>query len=484
MLSGKQTLGSIDRALGELRREESSINARLERATQALGEIRAKELDAFRELAAFRLSDSAKAALEGRLEEVGREVRQILEERTSKIAALGNARTELESKLQDLFALRARMSAEREKAADHLDEIMEKIEDRLAEDPAFIAQEQRAETSRKMAEAARAKARQAEEDRDRKGIAYESDPLFLYLWNRGFGTPAYSSGGIIRLLDRWVARLIRYHDARPNYSMLTEIPIRLDAHATDLEDRAHEEMQTVAEITRTAVVETAGEDLAGRISDLDAKIAENTSLLETEEKKLSEIAAEENKFLRAEDEGFQDAAKRLAVSLRSEDLRKLWQESVATPSLDDEKIVRRLQDLAEEIQQIESDIKHNNSLRRDIESRREELSKVAREFRRSGYDDWNTTFSNDGLATVILGELIKGAITAADYWAHAQKSRGRRESRGRGIGFPGGFGLPGSMGGTVPSGRSSSLPRGSDWGGGFSTGGKFGGGGFKTGKTF
>ena len=39
----------------------------------------------------------------------------------------------------------------------------------------------------------------AEEDRDHKGIAYESDPLFLYLWNRGFGTPAYASGGIIRL---------------------------------------------------------------------------------------------------------------------------------------------------------------------------------------------------------------------------------------------------------------------------------------------
>ena len=53
----------------------------------------------------------------------------------------------------------------------------------------------------------------------------------MYLWNRGFGTSRYRAWPLMRALDGRVAHLVRFHEARPNYAMLLEIPIRLREHA-------------------------------------------------------------------------------------------------------------------------------------------------------------------------------------------------------------------------------------------------------------
>lgn len=485
MLSGRETLSSIERALGELRREEASVNARLERSTARLAELGEAEIERYRRLARFRLTEEQGAALAGRLDEADREARRYLDARAERLEALSRNRAEQEAEAQRLAAERSRMAAEREAAADRLDDVMERVDDRLAADAGYLARKKAADAARARAEAARAKANQSEEDRDRKGMAYESDPLFLYLWNRGFGTPAYNSGGLIRMLDRWVARLIRFQDARPNYAMLTEIPLRLDAHASDLEEQAAAEMQALAELSRKAASEIAGEDLAGRIAELDAAIAEATARLEAAEKALSGISHDEQTLLRGEDEDFRQALASLADTLKAEDLQSLWSDALATPSGEDETIVEELNAIARETAQAKDDIEHDRSLLRDIARRRDELAQVAREFRRSGYDDWNSTFTDDSLTTVLLGELVKGVITAADYWARAERSHRSRSPRGRGIGFPDGFGLPGSMGGPFggSGGRSGGWGGGSSRGG-FKTGGRMGGGGFKTGRSF
>ncbi|MBA5777713.1 hypothetical protein H2509_11315 [Stappia sp. F7233] len=485
MLSGRETLGSIEKALGELKREEAAINARLERSTARLAELGEASLEAYRELARFRLTEEQGAALAGRLDEADREAKRYLDARAARLDGLAQDRAEHEAAAQQLMSERTRMVAERETAADRLDDVMERVDDRLAADSDYIARKKAADIVRSRAEAARAKANQSEEDRDQKGMAYESDPLFLYLWNRGFGTPAYRSGGLIRMLDRWVAGLIRFHDARPNYAMLTEIPVRLDAHATDLERQAEAEMQALAELSRKAASEIAGEDLAGRIANLDAAIMEITAKLEATERALSGLSADEQTLLQGEDEDFREAQASLARTLSAEDLQSLWSDALATPSREDEKIVDRIREIEQELEQARGDIEHDRSLLRDIARRRDELAEVAREFRRSGYDDWNSTFTDDSLTTVLLGELVKGVITAADYWARAERSHRSRSPRGRGIGFPDGFGLPGSMGGS--RGRSGGFPGG--WGGGssrggFKTGSRMGGGGFKTGRTF
>lgn len=480
MLSGRQTLGSMEKALAELRREEAAVNARLEKGDAEIARLREEQLSGFRELAEFRLEGERKGALERSLGSAKDIVAELLRNRAREMEALKAERAGLEGKIARATEERTRLAAEREALADRLDEVMERVDDRLAEDAEYIAQKEKAEAIRTTAVAAREKARQAEADRDEKGVAYESDPLFLYLWKRGFGTSAYAHTGLIRFLDRWVAGLVRYHDARPNYAMLTEIPVRLDQHAEDREQAAAEEMNRLAAMSRAAATEIAGEDIAGRIAALDDDIDQRSQVLDQLEHDLSGLVEEERKYLDGEDEAFKKAREALAASLGAESLQELWQDALATPSPQDEKIVRRLQNIEDQKKSLEFDISKDRSILSDIGRRRAELSRVTREFRRNGYDDWNSTFSDDNLASILLGELVRGAITGAEYWARAQRSHRRRTNRGRGVGFPGGFGLPGSMGGPI-SGRRG---RGS---GGFSTGGTFGGGsggGFKTGRTF
>jgi hypothetical protein len=78
------------------------------------------------------------------------------------------------------------------------------------------------------------KAAQAEADREEKRRPYEADPLFMYLWRRRFGTPGYQAGPLVHSLDRKVAHLIGYEEARVNYAMLMELPQRLREHAERL----------------------------------------------------------------------------------------------------------------------------------------------------------------------------------------------------------------------------------------------------------
>lgn len=173
--------------------------------------------------------------------------------RAAKLQALEGHRRNAEQLRIDLDAVEDRIEA-----------LKDQIAARLAADPAhqaLVAAEERAMAT---AENAEKKAVQAEGDRASKSKAYESDPLFAYLWKRGFGTPQYAYGGLTRTIDRWVSNLIGFLEARPAYAMLNEIPVRLRAHADRVEDEAAAAAVAVDESEDRALAAVAGEDLAAR----------------------------------------------------------------------------------------------------------------------------------------------------------------------------------------------------------------------------
>lgn len=482
MVSGRQTLGSIERALGDVRQEEDLLRRRVDDAMREINDLRAAELEAFRELARFRLREGGDKIFGQRIDKDEAEARRQLEQRELALSALRAQHDALKSDIAALTEQRRRLTRERDAASDRLDGILEAVDEKLAGDPAYTAQREATDAAQRTAEAARSKARQAQDDRAAKSKAYEDDALFSYLWKRGFGTSAYRSTGIIRMLDRWVARLIRYDDARPNYAMLVEIPQRLDAYATDREAEAAAELEKLGVLSRQAAADVAGEDLAAIIETAEHEIEDTTATLEKLEAELEELSKREQPYLSGEDSEFRTAEEALLRSLRSEELTTLWQEALATPSPEDERIVRRLQDLDARIEILNSATETDQRTLRELGRRRDELVKVTRQFRQKRYDTWDSTFDNDSLTGVLLGELAKGALSGADYWAKAEKSRKRRKRHGGDIGFPGGIGLPGSMGGSGGGSRGGS--GGGFGGGGFGSGGSFGGGGFKTGDTF
>ncbi|MDN3719880.1 hypothetical protein QW131_13565 [Roseibium salinum] len=243
MLTGRQTLGTIEQSLEDLRREEAELSKRIERSTRALTDLQERQSEAYRDLARFRLDSDAAGTLNTRLDSAAREARRLLDKRSADYKVLTEQLRQCESERFQLQKKRTELDSARNAAETRMDELMEAVDARLEEDAAYLAQRKATQEAEATAEAAATKAGIAEEDRRQKGKAYDADPLFVYLWQRGFGTPDYRRRGLVRSLDRWVAGLIGYHDARANYAMLTGIPERMARHAEHCAEVARQEQE-------------------------------------------------------------------------------------------------------------------------------------------------------------------------------------------------------------------------------------------------
>lgn len=490
MLTGRQTLGTIEQALGDLRREEAELSKRIERSTRGLTDLQERQCDAYRDLARYHLDTDAAGALNTRLDSAARKARRLLDKRTADYKVLSDQLRQSESERSERHGTRQKLDTDRDQAENQMDDLLETVDARLETDEDFQRQREAVERAGMTAKAAADKAGTSEADRQEKGKAYEADPLFLYLWNRDFATPSYNQRGLTRSLDRWVAGLIGFTDARANYAMLTGIPERMTRHAARCTEILAEEQAKLADLSRNAMTEAAGSDLVGKIEDLSSQIDGIDSELDTLDRQIETLAGALAEFASGEDNDFQKAEEHLAESLQTDALNDLWRAALATPSPDDEKIVQRIEDFKGRIEQVAREVRQDRELQRDIARRRAELADVVKRFRSKGYGSWETTFSDDRLTTVLLGELVKGAITGAEYWSRAERCHKRRRPKGRRIAFPKGNGLPRSMGGFGGMGSPGGIAGGDSFGGdsfgggGFKTGGGFGGGGFKTGDTF
>ena len=97
-------------------------------------------------------------------------------------------------------------------AAQH--QALDAARQRAVADPEWQRLRASAEEAARIAQHAEEKAAFARGDLATKGKPYLDDPLFAYLWRRGWGTAAYRAGPLTRLLDGWVARIARYEPAR------------------------------------------------------------------------------------------------------------------------------------------------------------------------------------------------------------------------------------------------------------------------------
>ncbi|MBY0360464.1 MAG: hypothetical protein K2X45_01035 [Phreatobacter sp.] len=486
MIPGHSALGGIEGALAEIRQAENQVNQRLDKANRGQAEARAEEAERFRDLAAFRLK--SETGLGGRLTQVATEVRALLALRL-------NDRNRLDEDIAAIEAEIGRIAAERQDLARRLDEAEERRETvaneaqiGLAGRSDYLAAKSAADAAVQVAQESEKKAALAEQELEEKRKPYEDDPLFMYLWTRGYATQAYEAGNIARLLDGWVAGIVRYNDARPNYARLTEIPKRLREHANRSAGLAVDAHERVKAMENGAFQGTGGEAAEAAIAALRQSLAERDAARTAAEERHKELDDRAAAFARGEDDRFRQSVGLLAETLRREDIDRLYAEALKTPAPDDEAIVGRIRTLRDAQERFEIDARRTRAELADLTRRRAEVSQVATGFRQRRYDADGSVFNNDVVGALLRG-LVTGVISGADYWSRMEQ--GRRGSRsdngswgGGGAWGGGGSWGSGSSGGSWSGGGGSS---GGGWsgGGGSSGGGSSGGGdGFDTGGRF
>jgi chromosome segregation ATPase len=465
-LSGPEALKSLDDALRDIRREEDEIAKRLARSAELVTKFRETESELFRQLAQVRLDPSTQAELTGRLSQAEIKARSLLEKHGTDLSAVEGGLKALDQQIAKLASERGEQTRLIAEAEAEIKEIANRVSAEAMRDPVYAAKREAAERLAAVAEESLSKTQLAETDKEEKGKPYRDDPLFMYLWERGYGTKNYRENNLIRYLDSLVAKLVGFPEARANFAMLNEIPIRLREHAERQAQLADEAEAEVTALEKAAVDAGGGKPARLKLEAAQARIVAIDAEMVTLEDKRDEQLKQQRELAQGSDPAFSAAVNGLAEALGREDIQQLLAQARATQTGQDDSLVKQIDEVRQRAAEEDAESRDQRNRLRTLAARRRELEDIQYEFKKQGFDTANSRFGDDRLVGGVLNDFLRGSITAADYWGQWQRSQtwvqGRRnETRNRRD--------PWDQGG----------------GGGFRTGGGGSvGGGFKTGGGF
>jgi hypothetical protein len=358
------------------------------------------------------------------------QVRTILQARQKTLTALKQREAEASRTRTRTLNEQKKLHEEIERLDDELDALGAQAKKELSSHPAYKAQADRHAELESMVGKAAAKAEKSRAEEAEKGAPYRDDPLFMYLWERQYGTSDYDRKGIIRALDAWVARLIGYQDARSNFAVLTQIPQRLTAHVARLREAALTERDALDKFEAEKIRELAGEDLIEKLNEAHRKRDEQLAELERLNAEFSETGTQLKTYAEGLDTSFKDAVEKTTHFLESRDLSALRREAHQTPGVDDDEVVGLIEKLARDRDALEGLAKSKRETLEAAFKRKEELLRIASEFRRSRYDRPGSEFELGSNGEALLKLLLQGAITAVEYWARTQGGQRWRDRPG------------------------------------------------------
>jgi len=487
MVSGRETLASIDSAVTKARQTIAAVESKIEAINRRLVELGQAQTQDLKELARVRIGLLADPGTLSRLDQAERQVVALLAQRDTAARDLEGEMQAAQSALQALEGERSAQAARVDAAAGAVDAAEARTQARLDADPAYRAQRDSAHESERVARHADEKAAQSEAEREQKGADYRADPLFMYLWERNYGLPEYKAGGLIRTLDTWVARLTGFADARANYSRLNEIPVRLREHADGLAAAAERELAALKALDEAARA-------ADGIPALEATVAEEQARLDTVDARIARaesdgqaLTVRKALFAAGEDRHTKQAVDYLVAELARDDLMELRREALSTPLPEDDLIVARMLGREDERRQAESSAPSLRQTVADQHKRLSELEALRADFKRSRYDRAGSTFGDDALVAMMLGQFLNGLLDRENLWRILREQQRYRPEQSDPTFGSGGFGRGTVWGGGVGDLGDIFSRRGG--GGGFGGGGRGGGfggggGGFRTGGGF
>lgn len=476
MLSGMQVLGSIDQAVRQALDEAAAIDQEIAGLTERRLRLHEQQGQAYRELALLRLNASSRERLVSPLSAAEERARALLARRSDAVTEVDQRLAAAERERTEIAHAQAAVQQQIDADEAALSQAEAAALQRLSETDAYQQQAEAVATAERIARHAEEKTAFAEADRIAKGKPYEADPLFMYLWQRGFATPAYRHGAFTRWLDRKVARLIGYDRARANYAMLQEIPRRLQQHAERCRAAAQAEAERLEAMERRALSDDAA--AAQQRAQLESRKTELTGILsemEAAERKIDDIMSLRAALTSGEDSETKAALTAIVEALQRQDVRTLREQARRTPALDDDRIVERIGEIEEDLAAVEAELQRRKAQQVAQRQRLAELEQVRNEYRRGGYSAGAWNFGDPRMLSVLLGQLLGGALSRDGFWEQMHRRRMPMPAPG---GFGGGLGLPrwpgGRGGGFGGGGGGLSMPRAP----------RSGGGGFRTGGTF
>jgi hypothetical protein len=461
MMRGRDQLAIIDQHIATARRDIHSVHNQAEAANQQVVEVRNQLAQEYRRLAEFRLDELAAGRMITQMDETDRTVLKLLERRSQNLSQLEREIEQSQTTQTELEQERSRVVRRRDELLKQIDEAAAEIKEQLSRQEAYRKLEEKAEEESSRAERAQKKATQAEADREEKGKPYREDPLFMYLWKRRYLTPDYSGGGLTRMLDGWVAKLINYAEARSNYYMLTELPLRLREHADRQERLAAQEVQKLRDMEAEALEVEPITQNKEMLQSVQKSLEESEARIEEEEERHASLLEQRSAHASGSDELSRQAIELQVSEIKNDSLTDLYMQAKMTKNPDDDVIVSRIRELQKEEAGLLAEVQNLQSQIHQQQKNYQEIEQIRRRFRRRSYDSNHSVFPGGFQMAALLSLLMSGRASGGDVWDRIDREQQFRRPRTP-VDFGGGV-FPGGIGGG---------------------GGGMGGGGFRTGGSF
>jgi len=500
MWTGTSALKNLDQSLQTIRNEVVRLDSQLQQLTDRLAVDQRHRVKLINDIATVRLVEIERGELQASLTAADQQAAGILEQRT---VALDTVNKDIELLNQQVSSAESERDTLLERVNNTSQKIVDveaSVQEQLKQDQVYLAQFSKAQLADSVSAEAERKVDQAQTDMAEKAAPYKEDALFIYLWQRGFGTTEYSGGLFARFMDSWVARLIGYEESRINYWNLTEIPKRLTEHADRVGDAADEQHMALQQIELDALERAGRPSLEAELDSLRGELDSHDDALEELENALNDKLDVRARFMSGEDEYIQRCLSRLTQALDHENLQSVHRYVRETVSPTDDKLVIELQNLDARSDDTRGDLSEVRQLHDGKLNKLKDLEKVRRDFKNARYDDVRSGFGNKALIASVLGQFLQGVVSGTDLWRVIQRNQRYRDIGSIPDFGSGGLGELGDiLGGGTFGGRGRrrrSKRRGSTWhwpkprsgGGGFRLprgGGRSGGGGgFTTGGRF
>jgi hypothetical protein len=468
MITGRQALNSIEEASAKVRADEMRLDSALRSASEEAARLRQERLKELRALAELKFGLIQKGELIQDLDQAEQRVKELLDRIRRETGEAETRRQEAADTLQKAESLARNRARDYDTAVNELHALEQEIAPSVTSDPAWTALKARFDQASQTASEADKKAAQAEINREQKKNPFLSDRLFMYLWQRKFGTSDYSSGFFVRYFDAKIAALINYREARANYAMLNQIPERLRDHANRVGAELSAERQKLAAFEQDRLIAAGGGPLQKKAAEAkqaldssEAQVAQARQSLEVLDQQYHAIAGRDNNG------AFTKAIELMAENDSTDDVRTLYREAARTKTDADRAIVEKIDRLTQLIARVEQEIAKLRGQISEVAARRAEIDQARREFRQRGYDYPGTTFGNETTINDVLGGILEGAMKGIVLGQVLNQGYQRPPSSNWG----GGGMFPGPMG--PPSGHFPAPPMGPSNGDGFRTGGSF-----------
>lgn len=479
-IRGPEALASLDEAMRDIRREEDEISKRLARSAERVTKIKENEAELFRQLAQIRLDPAIQGELDGAISAAEAKARDMLKTHAKDLGRAEQDVAESDATLARLTAERAEALRLFESHQAGLKALAAKLGASIARDPSFAAKRSEATELADVAAQSMRKTEQSEADQEAKGKPYRDDPLFMYLWEAGYGTASYRANNLIRYFDGLVANIIGFQKARPNFAMLNEIPLRLREHAERQIEIAKVAEAELDALETRAIDDAGGKPIREAMDAAQKKIdAIDAEIVATEDRR-DEAAKTLGTLSQGGNPAFESALGELVVALGREDIQTLLAEARRTRTGQDDTIVAQIDDARARAKEEDAETAEQKERLKTLASRRRELEDIQWEFKKQRFDDPRSTFREDKLVGDLLDGFLRGGISAASYWEQWQRSQNWSAGTSD---WGGGVGLPnnGRQRSNSPwpdNGGSTFNWPDSSFGGGNSTKSKPSGGGF------